>query len=133
MSEPPPPSDGPLVLVADDDEDIVELVRRRLEKSGYTVISALDGAQALTLARERAPAVAILDVMMPGLDGHEVTRRLRADELTRDIGIIILTAVAQESARELSAQLGADIHIRKPFSPRELAAQVDALLDSRAE
>ena len=90
-------NEAPLVLVADDDEDIVALVRLRLERAGLAVVVARDGESALAAARERRPRVAVLDVSMPGLDGLEVVRRLRADEATRGTGLILLTANAQEA------------------------------------
>ena len=118
----------PLVLVADDDDDILELVRRRLERSGCEVITAPDGEQALALALGRPPQLAVLDVSMPGLDGLELTRRLRATEATAQMPIIILTAGAQDSDQARSLSAGADLHIKKPFSPRELTARVQELL-----
>ena len=87
----------PVVLAADDDEDILELVAFRLERSGYTVLRAHDGEEALRLAREEQPDLGVLDVMMPKLDGFEVTRRLRADAATSSTPIILLTARAQDA------------------------------------
>src|SRR5678815_5458159 len=92
---PPPVRDRPVVLAADDDEDILELVAFRLERSGYTVLQARDGEEALELARAEKPDLAVLDVMMPKLDGFELTRRLRAEEATSKMPIILLTARAQ--------------------------------------
>lgn len=89
-----PETDMPLVLVADDDADIRELVRYRLERSGYEVATAVDGEQAERLALERLPALCVFDVMMPKLDGYELTRRLRARGETRAMPIILLTARA---------------------------------------
>ena len=90
-------SEQPVILAADDDQDILELVAFRLERSGYTVIQARDGEEALRLALERKPDLAVLDVMMPKLDGFELTRRLRAEEATRRMPIILLTARAQDA------------------------------------
>ena len=131
MSEPTTTRDQPVVLAADDDEDILELVTFRLERSGYTVIQARDGEEALESARSSAPDVAVLDVMMPKLDGVEVTRRLRADGATRGIKIILLTARVQDADIERGFDAGADDYIRKPFSPQELRARVHALLGRR--
>jgi len=118
----------PLVLVADDDEDIRSLVTFRLERAGYRVVTASDGEQALSLALEHSPALAVLDVMMPRLDGYELTRRLREHEATRSMPVILLTARAQEADVERGFEAGADDYIRKPFSPQELRARVQAIL-----
>jgi DNA-binding response OmpR family regulator len=122
---------APLVLVADDDEDILGLVSFRLERSGYEVAAAKDGEEALRLARELSPALVVLDVMMPRLDGYEVTRRQREDEATRGIPVILLTALAQEADVARGFESGADDYLRKPFSPQELAARVQAVLGRR--
>jgi CheY-like chemotaxis protein len=90
MSEEASEREQPVVLAADDDEDILELVAFRLERSGYTVLRARDGQEALDLALEARPDLAVLDVMMPKLDGFELTRRLRAEEATRRMPIILL-------------------------------------------
>ncbi|TML82970.1 MAG: response regulator [Actinobacteria bacterium] len=121
-------NEAPLVLVADDDEDIVALVRLRLERAGLAVVVARDGESELAAARERRPRVAVLDVSMPGLDGLEVVRRLRADEATRGTGLILLTANAQEADVQRGFDAGADVYLKKPFSPAELAARVEGLL-----
>ena len=118
-------SDAPLVLVVDDDHDILGLVRLRLERSGYEVVSAHDGLEALERIGERAPDLAIVDVMMPRMDGHELTRALRARPDTATIPILVLTAAVQNADVQ-----GADAHLRKPFSPRELVARVSELLGS---
>lgn len=118
----------PLVLVADDDADIVALVRLGLERAGMEVLSAADGRAALLLAEARPPDAAILDVMMPRVDGLEVTRRLRATPATADIPILILSAAVQEAHVASARTAGADDHIAKPFSPRVLAERVAALL-----
>jgi DNA-binding response OmpR family regulator len=120
-----------VVLVADDDEDIRLLVSYRMSRAGYEVVEARDGDEALRLAQERLPALAILDVMMPKLDGFEVTRRLRAHEETSRIPVILLTARAQEADVQRGFDAGADDYIRKPFSPQELRARVQAILGRR--
>jgi DNA-binding response OmpR family regulator len=124
-------SERPVVLVADDDEDILTLVCYRMEKAGYDVVQARDGEEALRLAAERQPALAILDVMMPKADGYEVTRRLRADDATARMPVILLTARAQEHDVQRGFEAGADDYIRKPFSPQELRARVQAILGRR--
>jgi DNA-binding response OmpR family regulator len=124
-------SDRQVVLVADDDEDILTLVAYRMEKAGYDVVRARDGEEALRLALEHAPDLAILDVMMPKADGYEVTRWLRADETTARIPVILLTARSQEQDVQRGFEAGADDYIRKPFSPQELRARVQAILGRR--
>ena len=118
----------PLVLVADDDPDILALVRFRLERDGYEVLSAPDGETALDLALARTPDLALLDVMMPRLDGYEVTRRLREHGPTTTIPIILLTARVQEPDLERGFEAGADDYVTKPFSPQALGERVQAAL-----
>jgi DNA-binding response OmpR family regulator len=118
----------PLVLVADDDPDILSLVKLRLERSGYDVVSAGDGEQALETARTRSPDLALLDVMMPKLDGYEVTARLRKEEATRHLPVILLTARVQESDIARGVEAGADDYVKKPFSTHELRDRVQAVL-----
>ena len=116
------------VLVVDDEKDIRELVGFHLAEDGYAVREAESGEDALAgLAAER-PALVILDVMLPGADGLEVCRRLRADPATATIPVIMLTARATEIDRVLGLEIGADDYIVKPFSPRELVARVHAVL-----
>jgi DNA-binding response OmpR family regulator len=121
----------PLVLVADDDPDILALVTFRLERGGYDVVAANDGEEALRLAVERAPDLAVLDVMMPKLDGYEVTTRLRQNERTRGMPVILLTARVQEADIARGFEVGADDYVKKPFSPQELGARVQAILGRR--
>jgi DNA-binding response OmpR family regulator len=121
----------PLVLVADDDPDILALVTFRLERGGYDVVPANDGEEALRLALERAPDLAVLDVMMPKLDGYEVTTRLRQNERTRRMPVILLTARVQEADIARGFEVGADDYVKKPFSPQELGARVQAILGRR--
>jgi DNA-binding response OmpR family regulator len=118
----------PLVLVADDDPDILALVRFRLERDGYEVLSAPDGETALDRALARPPDLALLDVMMPRLDGYEVTRRLRAHGPTTTIPIILLTARVQEHDVARGFEAGADDYVTKPFSPQALGERVQAAL-----
>ena len=117
------------VLVADDDDDIRELVTFCL--AGYEIVQAADGEQALQLARERRPDLAVLDVAMPRLSGLEVTRQLRTDETTARLPVILLTARAQEADVARGFESGADDYVKKPFSPQELAARVQAILGRR--
>ena len=125
------PREQPVILAADDDEDILALVAFRLERSGYTVLQARDGQEAFELARSEKPDLAVLDVMMPKLDGFELTRRLRAEEATSRMPIILLTARAQDADVQQGFDAGADDYIRKPFSPNELRARVQAILGRR--
>ena len=122
---------APVVLVADDDEDILSLVVFRLERAGYEVVQARDGEQALRLARDRQPELAVLDVSMPKLTGYEVTERLRAVEETRRIPVILLTARVQEADVSRGLEAGADDYVKKPFSPEELSSRVQAILGER--
>ena len=124
-------SKNPLILVADDDDDIRALVTFRLERAGYDVIPAADGEEAFVLACERRPDLIVLDVMMPRADGLEVTRRLRAREDTNRIPIILLTARARESDVATGFDAGADDYLKKPFSPQELHVRVRAMLGRR--
>ena len=120
--------DGPLVVVADDDEDILTLVRVTLSGRGYRVESARDGSAALALLQEHAAAAAVLDIAMPGLDGLEVLTRVRNDPRLADLPVVLLSARAQESDVAVGYELGASKYIRKPFSPRELVAAVEELV-----
>jgi DNA-binding response OmpR family regulator len=116
------------VLVADDDRDIRDLVAFKLEQAGYTVYAVEDGLSALETARATRPDLAVLDVMMPGLSGVDVTRELRVDPTTARTPVILLTARAQESDVEAGFSTGADDYVVKPFSPRELLSRVQAVL-----
>ncbi len=118
----------PVLLIADDDEDILTLVQLRLSRSGYEVVVARDGEQALRLAQERHPDLAVLDWMMPKSSGLEVLRAIRADADTADIPVVLLTARAAASDVQEGIDAGADDYIAKPFSPQELAARVQAIL-----
>jgi DNA-binding response OmpR family regulator len=121
----------PLVLVADDEEDIRALVAFRLRRAGYDVITAADGGEALTLATTRRPDLIVLDMMMPKATGLEVTRSLREQDSTRDIPVILLTARAQEADVASGFAAGADDYVKKPFSPMDLQLRVQALLERR--
>jgi len=118
-----------VILVADDDDDILLLVTTRLRRDGFDVVAARTGDEALALAKERHPAVAVLDIGMPGLDGLEVLQRIRADDDLAGTRVLLLTAKAQESDVRRGYDAGADGYVRKPFSPTELSARVRALLD----
>lgn len=119
------------ILVADDEEDVRELVTYRLTRSGYEVIEAQDGQEAFELATERAPDLMVLDVMMPRVDGYELTRRVRAEDSLRSVPVILLTARSQETDVSRGFEVGADDYLRKPFNPDELVARVRAVLGRR--
>ena len=121
----------PRVLVADDDPDILSLVAYRLERSGYEVITATDGADALRLVLAHRPDLVVLDVMMPRIDGYGVTRAIRAHALTERTPVLLLTARVQEADVARGFEAGADDYVKKPFSPQELRARVHAVLGRR--
>jgi two-component system alkaline phosphatase synthesis response regulator PhoP len=116
------------ILAIDDEKDLIELVRYNLEKEGFRVRGALDGETGLAMAMQEIPDVVLVDLMLPGIDGLEVCRRLRSDSRTAGIPLIMLTAKAAESDRIVGLELGADDYVTKPFSTRELTARVRALL-----
>lgn len=121
-------SDRPLILCADDDEDILSLVSLRLERAGYEVARARDGDEAVAVARERRPALAVLDVMMPKRTGYEVLAELRADPELADMKVILLSARVQEIDVERGLKAGADAYLAKPFKAPALVAEVQRLL-----
>jgi DNA-binding response OmpR family regulator len=120
------------ILIADDDEDILALVHRALSESGYEVLLARDGAAALTTARERKPALALLDIAMPELDGYEVTSALKNDPATKDTIVILFTARSEASDVEKGYDVGADDYIMKPFTLKTLQSRVLAALKQTA-
>jgi DNA-binding response OmpR family regulator len=116
------------VLLADNDPDILELARFRIEQAGYDVITARDGEHALRLIVDCEPDIVILDVTMPKLTGHEVTRQVRLHERVARTPVIILSGSVKQSDIGLSLEAGANDHIEKPFSPTKLLERVKALL-----
>jgi two-component system, OmpR family, alkaline phosphatase synthesis response regulator PhoP len=116
------------VLVVDDEQGIVAVVRDYLHKAGFRVLAAGDGTTALHLARSERPSLVVLDLMLPGMDGLDFTRALRRDPATSNLPIIMLTARVEEADRLVGLELGADDYVTKPFSPRELVARVRAVL-----
>jgi two-component system response regulator VanR len=121
----------PTVLIADDDPDILELVSLTLERDGYEVEQARNGEEALRIASKRTLHLAVLDLMMPGMDGYEVTRRLRAADSEHRLPILILSAFAEDHQAALALAVGADAYMRKPFSPRELLARAGSMILER--
>jgi two-component system alkaline phosphatase synthesis response regulator PhoP len=116
------------ILVVDDEEDILELVRYNLAREGYKVLCASSGEDGLKAAKSEKPNLIVLDLMLPGIDGLDVTRRLKGDPATRKIPIVMLTAKGEESDIVTGLELGAEDYITKPFSPRVLVARVKAAL-----
>jgi len=121
------------ILVVDDEPDALELVGFNLKQAGFEVVTADDGVEALKKARETAPDLVLLDLMLPEIDGLEVCKALRRDPATAPIPVIMLTAKAAEIDRVLGLELGADDYVTKPFSPRELVLRVRNLLKRRTE
>jgi DNA-binding response OmpR family regulator len=117
-----------LVLVADDDPVIREMIVYKLRGEGCDVVAAEDGTAALAEARERAPDIAVLDVHMPGMSGFDVCRTLRTEQTTGRMPVIMLTASVQEADIATGFDSGADDYIAKPFSPRELVSRIQAVL-----
>ena len=116
------------ILVVEDEEDILDLVSFNLRQAGFKVIQAREGLEGLRLAQTHGPGLVVLDLMLPGLDGKEISRRLRQGENTRNIPVVMLTALATETDRVIGFEIGADDYITKPFSPRELVLRVKAVL-----
>ena len=127
MTAPGSVTASPSVLVADDDPDLLALIRRRLTKAGYQVLAAADGQQALDLVAEHRPAMAILDITMPKVSGTEVLARLRADSATAGMLIILISAGYRGDFDERGRPWGADDFIRKPFGPAEIRDRVETL------
>lgn len=116
------------ILVVEDEKDIVQVLEYNLRQEGYEVLTALRGRDGIRLAQERHPDLAILDLMLPDLPGTEVCKALKAEEETRDIRIVMLTARSEEIDRILGFELGADDYVVKPFSMRELLLRIRAVL-----
>lgn len=119
---------APQILVVDDDLDLVRLVRAYLEKAGFQVLAAHDGATALHILRRDRPALVVLDLMLPDQDGWDITRLVRADSVLAKTPIIMLTARIDDTDKIIGLELGADDYITKPFNPREVVARVRSVL-----
>jgi DNA-binding response OmpR family regulator len=126
MSSARPRSDT--ILVADDSMTILAMVSSRLERAGYDVVTAARGDEALRLVGENRPRLVLLDVEMPGLDGVEVARRIRADEALAGTFIVLLTSLSEASEVATGMAAGADAYLTKPFSPQDLQTQVEQLI-----
>jgi phosphate regulon transcriptional regulator PhoB len=116
------------ILVVEDEQDVAELLRYHLSKEGYEVVVAPNGTDAVKRARDIRPELILLDLMVPQLNGWEVCRRLKSENETRAIPIIMVTGRAEEGDKVLGFELGADDYVTKPFSPRELVARVRAVV-----
>ncbi len=116
------------ILVIEDEPDLLEVIQYNLERDGHKVIACRNGEQGLSRIRTDNPDLVILDLMLPGIDGVEVCRRVKGDPVTRGIPVIMVTAKAEESDIVLGLGLGADDYIGKPFRPRELVARVQVVL-----
>ena len=119
---------APRILIVDDEKDIVDLVAYNLEKEGYEVLKAYDGEKALSIVRTKNPSLVVLDLMLPGIQGLEVCKRIRRDAETAAVPIIMLTAKGEELDRVIGLEVGADDYITKPFGVKELTARVKAVL-----
>jgi two-component system, OmpR family, alkaline phosphatase synthesis response regulator PhoP len=116
------------IVVADDSMTILAMTSSRLERAGYDVVTATRGDDALRLVQENRPRLVLLDVEMPGLDGVEVTRQIRADEALAGTFIVLLTSLSEETDVATGIAAGANAYLTKPFSPQELQTQIEALI-----
>ena len=116
------------ILVVDDEIYIVHILDFSLGMEGYEVLTALDGEQALEKARAERPDLIVLDIMMPKLDGYETCKRLKADDATKAIPVILLSAKGRNVDQKVGFEVGADDYITKPFSPRKLVERINAIL-----
>lgn len=116
------------IIAIEDEPDILEIIRYNLEKESYDFIGETDGEEGLNLVRRELPDLVLLDVMLPGIDGLEICRRLKYEAATREIPVIMVTAKSEESDIVLGLEVGADDYLSKPFGPRELVARVRAVL-----
>ena len=116
------------ILLIEDDKDIINLVKHYLEKEGYRTFEAADGVKGLDILKKEKVDLAILDIMLPELNGIDVLKRIKGDAKTANVPVIMLTAKGEETDKIVGLELGADDYITKPFSPKELVARVKALL-----
>ncbi len=119
---------NPLIVVVEDEQAIQDVIAYNLRREGYEVLLAGHGSEGLALIQSKRPALVILDLMLPGIDGLSICQQLRADPKTRSIPLMILSAKEEESDIVIGLSLGADDYLAKPFSPREMLARVKALL-----
>ena len=121
------------ILVIDDEQDLVEVVRFRLKANGYDVIVAYNGKDGLEKARTQNPALIILDLMLPEIDGYKICRMLKFDKKYKHIPIIIFTARAQEDDKKMGEQTGADAYVTKPFEPDKLISIINEMLEKKSK
>ena len=119
---------GDTILIVDDEQDVLDLLVYHLQRAGYKTLTARDGTTALQKAHEHLPALVVLDLMLPEVEGIEVCKRLKADSKTARIPVLMLTAKAEELDRVLGLELGADDYVTKPFSPREVVLRIKSIL-----
>jgi DNA-binding response OmpR family regulator len=123
----------PVILIADDDPEILTMLGIRLSKKGYQVLEAVDGNQTVNLARKHHPDLVLLDVMMPGKNGWEVAKELRADPQFSNVGIVMLTAIGEKVNEMTSPLYGADAYVDKPFDFSDLEKKIKDVLSERAK
>ncbi len=116
------------ILIVDDEPDVADLLKYHLQKAGYQILVAGDGARALEIARRSRPEAIVLDLMLPGMSGLEVCRELRKNPNTAPLGVLMLTAKGQPTERIAGLEIGADDYVTKPFSPKEVVLRVQALV-----
>jgi Response regulators consisting of a CheY-like receiver domain and a winged-helix DNA-binding domain len=121
------------ILIVDDDRDMLKIITIRLEKHGYTVITASDGDKCIEKALDESPSVILLDVILPGKSGYEICRRLKTDDKTKDIPVILITALIGESPQKHGLESGAEYVLSKPFDPKDLLWEIENVLKKRAK
>ncbi len=119
------------ILIVDDEEDIIELIKYNLKNEGYSILTAMTGEQAIKIAKNSVPDLMVLDLMLPGMDGLEVTNYLKGYEITKNIPIVMVTAKGDEADIITGLELGASDYISKPFSPKVMIARIRAILRRR--
>lgn len=117
------------ILIVDDEVLLVEMLKTRLETNGYSVVCAYDGQEGIKIVKTENPDLIILDLMLPKMDGYKVCRMLKFDKRYKNIPIIIFTAKAQDSDKEMSQEVGADAYITKPFDPEILLGKIEELIN----
>ncbi|MBI3021726.1 MAG: response regulator [Candidatus Omnitrophica bacterium] len=134
MAAPPPESEKrPIIVVADDDVDILNVIKLKLEANGYRAITARDGQEAIAAVQKHRPAFVILDVMMPRLNGFQVARMIKFDKRLKSTPVLLLTVRQQETDRNLGHRVGADEYLAKPFDPQQLLDRIASWLKRKAE
>jgi DNA-binding response OmpR family regulator len=123
----------PTILIIEDNQETARILELSLKREGYQIVIALDGLRGLELAQAQPPDLILLDLMLPGIDGFEVCRRLRANPVTAGLPILILSAKTQEADKQLAAQLGANSYLAKPYRRAELLAAIQALLPNQPQ